>query len=61
MTNSLNISTGFTLANEHFDQLCDSQGSDSQVNSADLSYWTGLCESYDPEWYPLGPNPRLQK
>ena len=61
MTHLLNIPAGSTLANEHFDQLNDVEVVASKADSADLTYWSGLCESYNAEWYPLGPNPRLQK
>ena len=41
--------------NQFIDSL-DCQAGEAKRNEApDLSYWSGFCESYQPEYWPLNP------
>jgi len=40
--------------NQHIDSICNQPQERPERDSADLSYWAQLCESYQPEWFPLG-------
>jgi hypothetical protein len=41
--------------NQHIDTTCHEPQARPDREPADLSYWVQLCESYQPEWFPLGP------
>ena len=40
--------------NQHIDTICNEPQERPDGEPVDLSYWAQLCESYQPEWFPLG-------
>ena len=53
--NTVNLMASATLTGACLDVTAENSGPDSSQDT-DISYWTGLCESYQPEWFPLGAN-----
>ena len=53
MSGHLSLANWAISMNEHI-EYCDAMSSKPATEAADLSYWTGWNESYQPELYPLG-------
>jgi hypothetical protein len=52
---TLQPNSGSNIMNQHFDTDFNQPQTNAGGEQADLSYWSGLSESYEPEWFPLSP------